>query len=168
MNELRKARVTVSMDRDLWTRGKAKAHELNISFSGYLERLIERDISGGGDSQMDRIESKIDMIKTAFDRSFDVELEDLPVRHYGKTSPLITRYGDGDVAKGLVEDVIIPEKTWRDTDRTTRGDMAVPRSDDEVIGEAQVKLEGVRDRYKLANPRKICPLCNNFNKDCVC
>ena len=68
--------------------------------------------------------------------------------------------------KGLVEDVVIPEKTWRDTDRTTRGDMAVPRSDDEVIGEAQVK--GVREKYKLANPRKICPLCNNFNKDCVC
>ena len=93
MNELRRARVTVSMGSLLHVRGKGKAHELEISFSGYLERLIERDLSGGGDSQMDRIESKLDMIKTAFDRSLDVELDDLPVRYYGIPKPLVVKRG---------------------------------------------------------------------------
>ena len=62
MKELSKARVTVSMDRELWARGKVRSHDLHISFSGYLERLIERDISGGGDSQLDRVEGKIDLL----------------------------------------------------------------------------------------------------------
>ena len=32
---------------------------------------------------MHSIEDKLDMIKTAFDRSFDIELDALPERHYG-------------------------------------------------------------------------------------
>ena len=84
-------------------------------------------------------------------------------------------------AKDLIEDVIIPPKTWRDTDyekheqnaidhpphalgdspvestdyvdRTTRGDMAVPRSDDEVIREAQDKLENIQASRGYFNPQ---------------
>ena len=56
-------------------------------------------------------------------------------------------------AKDLIEDVIIPPKTYRDTDRTTRGDMLGPRSDDEVIREAQDKLEKIQASRGYFNPQ---------------
>jgi len=60
------------------------------------------------------------------------------VRSVGRGTPI---YGDGVSEVGP-------------TEKTTRGDMVVPMSD--------------RERFKIANPRKVCPACHKFNKDCEC
>ena len=62
-------------------------------------------------------------------------------------------------AKELIEDVIIPPVYEHNVDAdyppgNVRGDMVVPRDDDEVLGEAQVKLDKLRERKGIVfNPQ---------------
>ena len=120
MKELSKARVTVSMDRGLWSRGKVRAHELNVSFSAYLEGLISEDLGLGGGSQLDRIEEKLDLL-----------LGDRPPGEKISRGDMVTaNYPHKEM------DLELPVKNIR--------------SDDEVINEAQEKLKKIRERKRFS------------------
>ena len=154
----KKKRVGINLKPEVWELGKNAAFESHKSLSSYIEDFLSgktkvdfkdgpRSVSTHYGEQLDRIESKLDQL-------------------IGEAS-VTQEY------KQLIEDVIIPEKTYRDTDfdpkhpnavpqgstdyvdRTTRGDMAVPRSDDEVLKEAQDKLEKIQaSRYFNPQPKK--------------
>ena len=83
-------------------------------------------------------------------------VKELAWKEHKSVSEYIEGRLGGSNAKKLVEDVIIPPKTYRDTDyvdRTTRGDMLGPRSDDEVIREVQDKLENIQASRGYFNPQ---------------
>ena len=145
-------------DNEIWVELQRRAKKSGYSVSEFLIKAGMVFEAGGvsSENQLDRIESKLDMIVGM------PSLEDA-------------------IGKELIEDVIIPPKTWRDTDyekheqnaidhpphalgdspvestdyvdRTTRGDMAVPRSDDEVLREAQDKLEKIQASRGYFNPQ---------------
>ena len=134
----KKKRVGINLKPEVWELGKNAAFESHKSLSSYIEDFLSgktkvdfkdgpRSVSPPYGEQLDRIEGMLEKLTTV-----------------------------PETIKDLIEDVIIPEKTYRDTDyvdRTTRGDMLGPRSDDEVIREAQVKLEKIQASRGYFNPQ---------------
>ena len=129
-------------EAEVWDRVVECAKEGDISISQLLLSPFQKSGSVQvGLGQINRLESKLDriegLIKIIEERGFPVPNVDA-------------------VVKDLIEDVIIPPKTYRDTDyvdRTTRGDMLGPRSDDEVLREAQDKLEKIQASRGYFNPQ---------------
>ena len=134
----KKKRVGINLKPEVWELGKNAAFESHKSLSSYIEDFLSgktkvdfkdgpRSVSPPYGEQLDRIEGMLEKLTTV-----------------------------PETIKDLIEDVIIPEKTYRDTDyvdRTTRGDMLGPRSDDEVIREAQDKLEKIQASRGYFNPQ---------------
>ena len=132
----KKKRVGINLKPEVWELGKNAAFESHKSLSLYIEDFLSgktkvdfkdgpRSVSTHYGEQLDRIEGMLS------DALWEAKQS----------------------TKDLVEDVIIPPKTYRDTDRTTRGDMLGPRSDDEVLREAQDKLEKIQASRGYFNPQ---------------
>ena len=164
----KKKRVGINLKPEVWELGKNAAFESHKSFSSYIEDFL----SGA---------TKVD---------FKVEYQ---ANHNHRDGPrsISTHYHYAEQLDRIEEklDQLLGDRP--PVEKISRGDMVadyphkemsieIPvktvRSDDEVLKEAQAKLEKLRaekpeglfERNRRLNPMKRCVGCHKLNKDCEC
>ena len=153
-----KKRVGIYIDEDVWKAGNEIAYEHRVSFSEHVEKLLS------GSAKVD-FKDGPRSISTHYHYAEQLDRIEEKLDQLLGDRPPVEKISRGDMVADYPHkemSIEIPVKTVR--------------SDDEVLKEAQAKLEKLRaekpeglfERNRRLNPMKRCVGCHKLNKDCEC